>query len=94
MAHAVVAVDHRHRGPLLHHADVRRDVDAAGTDALDVLRQPDDAVAVGALQVCLCHQAGDLVGVRRGQADAVQRAGNEGAQRVEADEDGLGNLHV
>ena len=73
MAHAVVAVDHRHRGALVHHADVGPRIDAAGADALDVLRQPDHAVAVGALQVGLRHQRGDLVGIGIGQAHAAQR---------------------
>jgi hypothetical protein len=93
MAHAVVAVDHRHRGTLLHDPDVRRHVDAAGTNPLDVLRQPDDAMAVGPLQVCLRHQAGNLVGIGGRQANPLQRAGDEGAQVLETGEVGTACLH-
>jgi hypothetical protein len=66
----------------LNDPDVRRDIDAAGEDPLDVLRQPDDAMAVGALQVGLGHQARHLVGILRRQADFMQGAGDEAAQGV------------
>ncbi len=67
MAHAVVAVDQRGRGLLAHHADVGLGVEAAGFDAAGILRQPADAVAVGALQIGLRHQRGDDSGVRAGR---------------------------
>ena len=58
MAHAVVAVDQRHGGALLDHADLGPDVDAAGLDALHVLRQADER-GRRALRVSLGHQPGD-----------------------------------
>jgi hypothetical protein len=57
MTHAVVAVDKRGRGLLTHHADVWFGIEAAGPDAAGILRQPADAVAVGALKVRLAISA-------------------------------------
>jgi hypothetical protein len=87
----------RRRPPPWQHApeppDIRRDVDAAGADPLDVLRHPDDAVAVRALQVRLRHQAGNFLCIGWPQSHLLQRAGNEVAQPVEADEVGTACLH-
>jgi hypothetical protein len=49
MAHPVVAVNHGHGRTLMHHADIGVFVDAACLNAIDVLRQSNDAVAIGAL---------------------------------------------
>jgi hypothetical protein len=51
MSQPVVAVDQRHRRLLAGDADIRLRVDPAGADAPDILRQPEDPVAVGAVQV-------------------------------------------
>ncbi len=84
MTHAVVAVDQRGRGLLAHHADVGTGVEAAGLDAAGILRQPADAVAVGALQIGLRHQRGDDSGIRSGQAELDHRLVDEGLQPLEA----------
>ena len=78
--HAVVAVHQRHRGALVHDADVGPHVDAAGLDAPHVLRQADHAVAVGALQVGLGHERGHLGGIGRRQAHPLEGGGDESAQ--------------
>ena len=56
MAHAVVAVDQRRRRPVADDADVRLGIDAAGADAADIERQPDDAMGIAAAQVGLDHE--------------------------------------
>jgi hypothetical protein len=82
------AIHHRHGGALAHHADVRVLVDAASTDALDVLRQADGAVAVRALQIGLGHQRGHLSGIGLGQALAQEGRLDEGFQGLELNDGG------
>ena len=65
MAHAVVAVDQRGRCRGLLDADVGLRIDAAAAHPVDVLPQPEHAVGVGAGEVGLEHQLGDLGGVAR-----------------------------
>jgi hypothetical protein len=77
VAHAVVAVDERHPRGLAGDADLGFDVDRSALDAPDVLRQPEDAVAVGAEQVGARHQLRAGRGVLRGKADGEQGLGNE-----------------
>jgi hypothetical protein len=50
------------------------------------MRQADDAVAVGALQVGLRHQRADLLGVGRRKAHVLQRTGDVGLQPLEGDQ--------
>ena len=80
VAHAVVAVQDGRAGVLVHDMDVRPDVEAAGLDPPDILRQPADAVPVRPLQVGRRHQGRDRrsVGVR--QAYSNERLLNEGLQ--------------
>ena len=73
MAHAVVAVDQRGRGRGLLDPDVGLRIDAAAAQPLDVLRQPEHAVGVGAGEVGLEHQLGDLGGVGGRQPDRLER---------------------
>jgi len=68
VAHAVVAVQHGRAGVLVHDMDVGPDVEAAGLDPPDILRQPADAVPVRSLQVGLRHQGRD-----RGSIDLRSR---------------------
>ena len=72
----------RRAGMLVHDADVRPDVEAAGLDAPDILRQPADAVPVRTLQVGLRHQAGDGRSIGLRQAHRGERLLNEGLQPV------------
>ena len=62
--HAVVTVNQRGTRALLYHVNIRPRIDAAGTDALRVLRQSNDAVAVRTLQIRVRHQPchGESVG--------------------------------
>ena len=48
----------------------------------DILRQPDHAVAVRALQLGLGHQVCDRCGIGVRQADRGERVLNEGLQAV------------
>jgi hypothetical protein len=57
VAHAVVAIYERHRGPLLDDADVRARIHAARAHPPHVVRQPHHAVALGALGLRLHHEA-------------------------------------
>ncbi len=74
------------RGALALDADVGPHVDAAALDAADVLRQAEDAVAVGALQVGLRHQVGHGHGVAIRQAQLRQRFLNECLQAAKSDD--------
>src|SRR6185503_14330764 len=85
MTHAVVAMDQRHPGPFLLDANVRVQVHAAGADALQVLRKPDDAVAVGALQVGFGHPRADDLRVPPPHARLHECGGDEVAKVLEAD---------
>jgi hypothetical protein len=82
--HGVVAVDERRRRALLDDADLGMQVDAAGADPLQVGREADHAVAVGALQVGLGHQRGDRRRIGVGHADGDEGARDEVAQRLGA----------
>jgi hypothetical protein len=64
MAHAVVAVDQRGRRRGALDLDVRPRIGRVQLQPLNVLRQPEHAVRVGADQVGFQHQFGDLGGVR------------------------------
>ena len=57
--------------------DVRPRIDAAGADAPHVVRQAEHAVRIGAGEVGLDHQLGDLRGIGGGQADGAQRVRDE-----------------
>ena len=81
VAHAVVAVDQRGRRRRFGHPDVGRAIDAAGAQAAHVLRQSEHAVRVGAGEVGLGHQLGDLAGVGRGQADGGERVLDQAGDR-------------
>ncbi|MNV70289.1 hypothetical protein D3C71_1632460 [compost metagenome] len=70
MAHSVVAVHDGHGGLFVRHADVGPDIDSSGFDTPDVLRQPDDAMSVGPLQISVGHQAGDGFGIGLRNPDA------------------------
>ena len=59
MAHGIVAIEQRRRGPVAHHADIRLGVDAAAADAAHIERQPDHAMGIAAAKVGLDHEAGD-----------------------------------
>ena len=85
VAHAVVAVQHGRAGVLVHDMDVRPDVEAAGLDPPDILRQPADAVPVRTLQVGRRHQVRDRrrIGVRQAHRD--ERLLNEGLQPGKSD---------
>ena len=76
MAHGVVAVDQRRRGPVADDADVRLGIDAAGADPPHIERQPDDAMGIAAAQIGFDHQAGDGFRVARRQSGR-----DEGADR-------------
>ena len=77
VAHGVVAVHHGGGGGFRHGGDVGGDVDAAGLDAFDVLREAENAVGVEPREVGIDHQPRAVRGVGFGQAKARQRAGNE-----------------
>ena len=85
MAHAVVAIDERSRGLLAHHANVWFGIETASLDAARILRQPADAVAVGALQIGLGHQRRDDGGIAIGQAELDHRRVDESLQPLEGD---------
>src|SRR5215470_7334141 len=85
MTHAVVAVDERGGRLLAHDADVWAGIEAACLDAAGILRQPADAVAVGALQVGLRHQRGDDSGILIGQAESDHRFVDESLQLLKGD---------
>ena len=68
--------------PLALDPDAGPGIHAACLDAADVLRQPEDAVAVGALQVRFGHQLRDRRSVRCRRADALERFCGEGFQRL------------
>jgi hypothetical protein len=77
VSHAVVAVDERHPGLLAQHADVRLEVHAAGADPPDVVRHPEDAVAVGAEEIGLRHELRHQARVALRHADGAERGGDE-----------------
>ena len=80
VAHAVVAVDQRHAGGLAFDAHVRTHVDRAALDAPDVLRQTENAVAVGAVQVGADHQLRAGGRIARGQVDGFKGGSGESLQ--------------
>ena len=90
MTHAVVAVQHGGREMVVHDADIGPDVEAAGLDAPDILREPGDAMAVGALQVRFRHQAGDGGRILFRQTHLHQRFLNERLEPAERN-GGLGH---
>ncbi len=59
VSHAVVSVHDRHSSALVHHFDVRLNVDSSAANAADIGRQPDDAVPIRALQIGFSHQLCD-----------------------------------
>jgi hypothetical protein len=73
MAHAVVAVDERGRRRALRQRDVGVFVEAARLQPADILRQPENAVAVGAGEIGLGHQFGACGGVGFGQTGRNKR---------------------
>ena len=82
VAHGIVAVDERGRGPVADHADVGLGVDAAGANAADIERQPDHAVGVAAAQIRLDHQSGDGFRVLRRQAGRREGADDERGKAI------------
>ena len=79
------AVEDGGAGVLVHDMDVRADIEAAGLDPPDILRQPADAVPVRPLQVGRRHQVCDrcCIGVRQAHRD--ERLLNEGLQPGSSD---------
>ncbi len=77
MPHAVVAVDERHARGFARYLDLRLDVDGPALDAADVLRQPENAVAFGALHVGARHHFADDFRVGGRHIDRFHGAGNE-----------------
>ena len=77
MAHGVVAVDQGGAGGLRDCGDGRGNVDAAGADALHVLRKAEDAVGVEPRQIRRHHQAAAICRVACRQTDVSQCAGDE-----------------
>ncbi len=78
MTQRIVAIQHRHGGALFFHRNGRTGVDAAGLNALDILRQPENAVAVGADQIGLRHQRRDLGGIAGRHAAGHKGPRNKG----------------
>jgi hypothetical protein len=64
--HSVVAIDKGRGVRFVNQPNCWPQVHATGSDAADVLRQAEDAVAVSAAQVSKDHQPRDLFGIRRG----------------------------
>jgi hypothetical protein len=77
MSHTVIPINQSRRFCFLNDADVRPQVQSAGSDAANVLRQAEDAVAIGAAQVSKDHQPRHLLGIRYGQAERCERASDE-----------------
>ncbi len=77
MPHAVVAVDERHSRGLSCDAHLRLHVDRARADPPHVLRQAENSVAVGALEIGAHHQIGADRGVLGRQAHRDKRVGGE-----------------
>jgi hypothetical protein len=78
MAHGVVAVDQRRRRRGPGYGDARLGVEAASTDAADILRQTKNAVGIGASQVGFRHQFRDLGGIGRRQPERGEHVAYEG----------------
>ena len=66
MAHAVVAVDERGRGPALQHRDVRTRIERAALELAHIAGESEDAVGVRAGEIGVEHGAGDDGGIRLG----------------------------
>ena len=82
MAHAVVAIDQRHRPLATLDADLRAGVEPARPQPCEIARQPEDAVPVTPQKVSLDHQicyGGRVIGR---QVLRDQRFGDEAAQGV------------
>ena len=62
-------------------ADVGPRIDAAGAQPLDILRQAEHAVGVGAGEIGLEHQLGDLGGVGARQPDRRERVRDQRGDR-------------
>jgi hypothetical protein len=77
MPHAVVAVDQRGRRRGARYRDVRTLVEAASRQAAHILRQAENAVAVGAGEIGLAHQFGAARGVRLRQSRRGERVGDQ-----------------
>jgi hypothetical protein len=77
VAHAVVAVNHRHRGRLALDANRRPHVDRPALDTADVLREAEHPVAFGAVHVGPRHELGDVLCVSPRNADGFERARDE-----------------
>ena len=84
VAHAIVAIQDGRAGVLVYDMDVGPDVEAAGFDPPDILRQPADAVPIRTLQVGGRHEGCDGCGVGVRQADRGERVLNEGLQPVKS----------
>ena len=82
VAHGIVAVDQRRRGPVADHADIRLGIDAAGPDTAHIERQPDHAMGIAAAQIGLDHEPGDGFRVLRGQAGRDKGADDETREPV------------
>jgi hypothetical protein len=92
VAHAVVAVDQRHRRALGGDADVRREIDTTRLEAPDVGDEADHTVTVRALAISLGHQLAHGARVGFGQAGFFKRGGDEGAEGGLGGAEGLGHL--
>ena len=72
MAHAVVAVEQRHADALAARPDARTQIEAAGSDASRVMRQPDHAAGVATAQIGLDHKPREDLGVVSRQAGGAR----------------------
>ena len=80
MAHAVVAVDQRHRCAFADDANIRRGIDAAGAQPAYVKRQPNHAMSIAAAQIRLDHVARDRLGLGFRQPGGDESACHECAE--------------
>jgi hypothetical protein len=95
MAHAVVSIDQRSGRRAARHGDIGPRIGGAELEPLHVLRQAEDAVRVGADEVGLQHQLGDLTGVALWYAAFLYGGDDEAGDRRGRDTSGLGRrLHV
>jgi len=94
MAHAVVALDEGgcHSGAL--HDDIRTRIRRLEPEPLDVLRQAKHAVRVGAAQIRLQHELGDLPGVIAGHVGFVHRVNDQTGDSCRWNPNRLGGLDV
>ena len=82
MSHRIVAVDHGRCRLLANEPDLRSDVDPPALDALDVLRQAKDSVAVRAVQIGFPHELCHSGGIRCRKTDCGKALSREPLERI------------